>query len=613
MGSGVQVDSGLVRSELEKVLSSETFSRSCRLREFLRFTVENALEGRSDDVKEYAIALSVFHRPESYDPKIDSLVRVEASKLRSKLAHYHRTEGRDDLVAIDLPKGSYVPTFHEMQRGRAPAPNRRLSLGATATLAAIVLLIFLMTYRHAIVPRGAAQPAETLSIAVLPLLDLSPSKDKEYLCNGLAEELITSLSDVPGLRIASRTSAFQYKGTSSDIRRVGDELKVQTVLEGSLRVEGTRIRVISQLISARDGFHLWTHTFDKELAQMSDVQHQVADAIVRSFRTDLKTTKRALVRPPSRNFQAWHHYIRADQLSGHEPLKAVEFYRAAVAADPNYALAWAGMALALLKAAEWGEAKSGDVLPLAVEAAGRALSVDPRLAESHLAVAQVKVSDKQDWSGAERAFTRAIELDPTYLDARLAYARLLLMPTGQFPRAIQELQRALALHPDSNHLLNELANAYIKDRQYAKAVEPLLASQRISQAQPAAWVYQGMVETGLGHYEQALQHFYTAASLRRTAWVISHLGYVYAKLGHTDKAKKTLAELAEMREGKPAYDYEAAAVHVALGDAQAAFAALNRAIANQPLELIWVKLDYRFDDLRADPEFRTLLRKVRLE
>ena len=613
MGSGLQVDSGLVRSELEKVLSSETFSRSGRLREFLGFTVKNALEGRSDDLKEYAIALNVFHRPESYDPKIDSLVRVEASKLRSKLALYYRTEGRDDPIAIDLPKGSYVPTFHETQRGRAPALNRRLLVGATATLAAVVLLIFLIMHRQAIVPRGAAQPAGTLSIAVLPFLDLSPSKDKEYLCSGLAEELITSLNDLPGLRIASRTSTFQYKGTSADIRRVADELKVQTVLEGSLRVEGTQIRVISQLISARDGFHLWTHTFDSELAQMSDVQHQIADAIVRSFRTDLKTTKRALVRPPSRNSEAWHHYIRADQLSGHEPPKAVEFYRAAVAADPNYALAWAGLALALLKAADWGEAKSGDVVPLAVEAARRALTVDPGLAESHLAVAHARVSDKQDWAGAERAFTRAIELDPTYLDARLAYARLLLMPTGQFSRAIQELQRALALHPDSNHLLNELANAYIKARQYAKAIEPLLASQRISQSQPAAWVYLGMAETGLGHYEQALQHFYAAASRRRTAWVIGHLGYVYAKLGRTDEARKALAELEEMREGKPAYDYEIAAVHTALGDAQAAFAALNRAIANQPLEMIWAKLDYRFDDLRADPEFRTLLRKIRLE
>jgi serine/threonine-protein kinase len=612
MGSGVQVESGLVRSQLEKVLSSETFSRSGRLREFLRFTVENTLEGRSDDVKEYAIALSVFHRPETYDPKIDSLVRVEASKLRSKLALYYRTEGRDDPVAIDLPKGSYVPTFQEAH-GRAPALHRRLPIRATTSLAAVALLILLLAYRQTVVPGGAVQPAGTLSIAVLPYLDLSPSKDKEYLCSGLAEELTTSLSDLPGLRIASRTSAFQYKGPSADIRRVGDELKVQTVLEGSLRVEGTRIRVISQLISATDGFHLWTHTFEKELAQMSDVQHQIAEAIVQSFRTDLKTTKRALVRPPSRNLQAWHHYIRADQLSGYEPLKAVEFYRAAVAADPNYALAWAGMALALLKAADWGEAKPRDVLPLAVEAAGRALTAGRGLAESHLAVAHARISDKQDWAGAERAFTRAIELDPTYLDARLAYARLLLTPTGQFSRAIQELQRALALHPDSNHLLNELANVYIKARQYADAIEPLQASQRISRTQPAAWVYLGMAETGLGRYEQALQHFHTAASLRRTAWVIGHLGYVYAKLGRTDGARKALAELEEMREGKPVYNYEIAAVHTALGDARAAFAALNRAMLNQPLEMIWVKLDYRFDDLRGDPEFRTLLRRIRLE
>jgi TolB-like protein/Flp pilus assembly protein TadD len=611
MGSHSQVDSRLVRTQLDKIVSSETFSRSDRLCEFLRFTVESAVEGRSGDLKEYTIALNVFHRPESYDPKIDSLVRVEASKLRAKLALYYQTEGRDDTVRIEIPKGSYVPAFHHTLRALPPVLNRRFLFGTTAAVAA-VSLIFLIAYL-ANIPRPVSRPAGTLAIAVLPFLDLSPSKDKEYLCDGLTEELITSLADLPALQIISRTSAFLYKRNATDIRRVAEELNVQAVLEGSLRVDGSRIRVISQLISARDGFHLWTYTYDQEVAQMPNSLRRIAGALARRFRMDLKTTRRALTLPPSRSEEAWRHYIRADQLRVREPLKAVEFYRSAVAADPNYSLAWAGLAMALMTAVDWGEARLTDVLPKAAEAADRALAAGATFAESHLAAAHVKVSHKQDWAGAERAFRRAIELDPTYLEARLDYAYRVLMPTGQFTEAVNELSRALALYPDSNLLLNQLANAYIKARQYGKAIEPLQASQGISQNQPAAWVFLGMAETGLGQYEEALQRFHAAASLRRTPWVISHLGYTYAKLGRTDEARKAVAELEEKLEGKPACDYEAATVHAALGNTEAAFAALDRAVASQPLEMIWIKVDYRFDGLRADPRFGRLLRKMRLE
>ena len=397
------------------------------------------------------------------------------------------------------------------------------------------------------------------------------------------------------------------------MRRIGEELRVQAVLEGSLRIEGSRIRVITQLINTRDGFHLWTHTYDRDIAEISDIQHEVADAIFRRFRIDLRTTRRALVQPPSRNVEAWHHYIRAAYLSRSEPLKSVELYRVAVTSDPNYALAWAGLSLAWVKAVDWEEARPRDIFPKAADAARRALAIDATLAEAHQAVARVKVYSEHDWVGAEQAFRRAIELDPTYLEARLDYAQLVLIPTERFDQAVQELQRALALYPDSHLLLNELANAYIKARQYDKAVEPLEASQKIHQRQLAPWVFLGMVATGLGDYEQALERFQKAASIRRTAWVLSHLGSTYAKLGRREDALRVGAELGQGPPGRPAFDYELATIYATLGDKEAAFSALDRAEASQAQGLLWINVDHRLDELRADSRFGRLVKKMRLD
>lgn len=598
-----------IQSALDHVIAGRTFARAGAVTSLLRHVVEKAASGHADEIKEYTIALEVFGRS-SYDTRIDSLVRVQAAKLRKMLATYYETEGRGDPVRIEIPKGSYVPAFHEVLPVQPPQSARRLRLGVIAGI--VAALIAFASYRLLVKRLPAPKPAPTPSIAVLPFIDMSPSKDKQYLADGLTEELITSLTGLAVLRVASRTSVSQYTARPVDLRHMGEALRVHAVLEGSLRIEGSRIRVIAQLINTRDGFHLWTQTYERDIAELSDIQHEVADAIFRRFRSDLKTTRRALVRPPSPNVEAWNHYVRAAYISHYEPLKGVEYYQAAVTADPNYALAWAGMSLAWVMAVDWGEVNPRDVLPKAADAARRALALDATLAEAQQAVGRVKVYYEQDWAGAGQALRRAIELDPTYLEARLDYA-LVLIPTGRSDRAVEELQRALALDPDSNVHLNQLANAYIKGRQYSKALEPLEASQKISQSQPALWVYLGMAETGLGHYDQALQRFQKAASIRRTPWVLGHLGFTYAKLGRRDDAIKVVAELEQVPPGKPAYDFEIATIYAALGEKDTAFAALDRAEANQSQGLLWIKVDYRVDDLRADPRFGRLLKKLRLD
>ena len=268
-----------VKAAVDRIIAGQTFAHSDALASLLRYVVEKAASGHADEIKEYTIALEVFGRS-SYDAQIDSLVRVQAAKLRKRLATYYETEGRGEPVHIEIPKGSYVPTFHEVLPVQPPESGRRLRLGVTAGIV-VAALIAIAAYRWLVKPLPAPQPAPTPSIAVLPFVDMSPSKDKEYLCEGLTEELITSLSGLPGLRVASRTSVSQYRARPVDVRHIGETLKVQAVLEGSLRIEGSRIRVIAQLVNTRDGFHLWTRTYERDIAELSDIQHEVADAIFR--------------------------------------------------------------------------------------------------------------------------------------------------------------------------------------------------------------------------------------------------------------------------------------------------------------------------------------------
>ncbi len=386
-------------------------------------------------------------------------------------------EGKNEAVREDTLAPS---TMRQVKRGLRSKRNLLVTAGIAFALLALALS-YLWRARQR---QPASQPLGTPSIAVLPFQDMSPSKDKEYLCDGLTEELIASLTGLADLRVASRTSVSQYRGRAIDLRRIGEELKVQAVLEGSLRIEGSRIRVIVQLVNTRDGFHLWTHTYDGDIAEISDIQHQVADAIFRRFRIDLPTTRRPLVQPPSRNVEAWHHYIRAAYLSRSQtPQIGSNCIGSLLPPIPITRSAWAGVSLAWVKAVQWEESPYRHIS----EGTGRGpreVAIDATLAEAHQAVARGEFYYEREWEPGGRS-AHAVELDPTYLEARLDYAQLVLIPTRSVSKqTMQELEQG-PLHCIQIVIffLNELANAYIKARQYDKAVEGLEASQKIHQRQ----------------------------------------------------------------------------------------------------------------------------------
>jgi adenylate cyclase len=238
-----------VQAEVAKILASQHFAHAGRLSRFLQFTVDETLAGHADHLKEYAIATSVFDRKDSFDPRTDAIVRVQAVALRTRLKEYYTTSGLDDPVIIEYTKGSYAPVLR--YRADVDRPVK---------------------------PAGDA-PAGPPSIAVLPFVNMSSDREYEYFSDGLTEELISALSNVKGMRVVARTSVFRFKGKSEDVRKIGAELNANMVLEGSVRKSGDRLRITVQLIDVANGYHTWSRTYRVEIKDLFTVQEEIARAI----------------------------------------------------------------------------------------------------------------------------------------------------------------------------------------------------------------------------------------------------------------------------------------------------------------------------------------------
>ncbi len=247
-----------IRAQLDKILAGDAFIRSVRLSGFLRFVVQNALRGQSDQLKEYTIALEVYQRPPSFDSTLDPIVRVETRRLRATLEKYYGGEGLHDLIRIEIPKGRYVPVFTAM---RPSARQKRT-------------------------------PGRLCSIAVLPFANLSADPEQEYFCDGLTDELINALGHLEGLRVAARCSVYSFRAAHQDVRRIGKQLNVHIVLEGSVRKLGDRLRITAMLISVADGYHLWSERYDCETKDVFAVQDEISWAIVKPLATRLAGERR---------------------------------------------------------------------------------------------------------------------------------------------------------------------------------------------------------------------------------------------------------------------------------------------------------------------------------
>jgi len=464
----------------------------------------------------------------------------------------------------------------------------------------------------------AAQAQRELppSIAVLSFSDLSSERDQEYFCAGLSEELISSLTRLQGLRVASRTSAFQYRDRAVDVRTIGSELNVRTVLEGSVRKAGNRLRITVQLTDVQAGYSLWSARYDREMQDIFAIQEEIAESIADTLRKTFDIPLQgAAIQRQTANLEAYHAYLRGryfwNKRTEEDLRKGIRLFQEAIEKDPRFALAHAGLADSHVLLGIYGAASPLEVMPEAREAAARALELDKTLAEAHTSLACVSAVYDWDWPAAEESFQRAIRLAPGYATAHQWYAINYLTPLMRFEEAAAELQTALELDPLSLPVSTSLAIQLFYARDTTAAAEQCRRVLEIDPDFPLARFFLGLCHAEEGRPQEAVQELKAAARDRR-AEMLAGLGYTYGRYGAKQEARTVLEELVERSRQHYISPALIAQVQVGLGDLESALEWLGRAFEVHATELAWLRVRPFFERLHGEPAFDELLDRLGL-
>ena len=499
----------------------------------------------------------------------------------------------------------------ERTPGTGPVSKRATTavvLAAIGVLAAAPGLVWYFWWRE----RGAPQAQQTASIAVLPFVNLSGNKDDEYFSDGMTEEIINALANVEGLRVVARTSAFSFKGRNATVRTIAQELNVATVLEGSVRRDGSHVRVAAQLINAHDGYHVWSKTYDREIKSVFALEDELARAITDALRPRL-VREAALVQPATTNAEAHDLYLKGRSLWAKRTPEAfrsaMQLFEQAIAIDPKYALAESGLSDCYSLLVNYGTALPAEALPKAKLHALKAQELDDTLAEVHASLATVH-EHEFDWAGAEREYKRAIELRPGYATAHQWYA-LLLAKIGRVREAREELERARELDPSSLIINTNLQiQAYLK-REYDHSIEEGEKVLRLDPSWAMARAFLAIAYLQTGRTAQARSVLDGAPA--PSNWLEVVRAMVLAAEGDRRGAQQKLAEAERRFATEPTPRASLAAAHLALGDKDGAFAWLEKGIAERDQSVNGLKGDPLWDPIRPDPRFVALLQKMNLQ
>ncbi|MGE4057079.1 MAG: tetratricopeptide repeat protein, partial [Vicinamibacterales bacterium] len=462
-----------IRQALDRVLSSAGFSKNARLSQFLRFVVERHLEGREAELKESIVGVEVFGRLPGFDPKVDGIVRTEAIRLRARLEKYYSSEGKNDTLVIELPKGGYRPAFRERSLApEAPSARSRPLRHGRIALAALFLsaTIGSVWWWRPVSPMS-------LTIAVLPFENLSRHTNGDNVADSLTDQLINSLALVEGLTVPSRTSSFALRDRAVTAAQAGSQLRADYLVEGSIVQADDRVRLSVALIRVRDERRVWSGRFDRDLANIFTADDDIAREVVETLQLKVGPERRTDANP-----QAYALYLRARQVMASFPTQgrpiveaALELYAQAIAKDASYALAYAGMAdtyLAVERNVGVAPKLGPDLLTQAKSAAARALELDPLLSEAHSSLASVHAREYK-WEAAERSFRRAIQLNPNNAIAHLELGSNVLLMQGRVDEGLDEVRDALRLDPLSPSVNTEYGRALFWARRYDAAVNQL--------------------------------------------------------------------------------------------------------------------------------------------
>jgi len=481
---------------------------------------------------------------------------------------------------------------------------------------AAVLLILLIVAGFYLF-KGRQEAIE--SIAVLPLENLSGSPEQEYFADGITEELISNLTQIGALkRVISRTSVMKYKGIRKTLPEIARELNVDVILEGSVQTSGQRVRITVQLIEAKSDRNIWSRSYERDLRDILALQSELARAIAREIKVVLTPGEQArLAKTRTVIPEAYQLYLKGrhfwNKRTEENLNKAIESFKKAIELDPNYALAYVGLADAYNMLGSYVFLPSNKAYPKAEAAAVKALEIDDTLAEAYTSLAFVKYRFDLDWFGAEADFNWAIGLNPSYATAHAWYGTL-LRDMGRFDEALTELERARELDPLSLPINTSIGFVFYFARQYDQAIEQCEKALELDADFP--WGHDVLGESYLQKslFEEAIKEIQKAVTLSAgSTEYLAALGHAYAVAGIRDEALKILEELHERSKQRYVPQYEMALIYVALGQGDQALELLEQAYRERSSSLVLLKVDPRLDSLRLDPRFTALLEKMGLE
>jgi len=461
-------------------------------------------------------------------------------------------------------------------------------------------------------PAKASSPA---SIAVLPFANLSADKENEYFSDGLAEDVIDALTRVPGLQVTARTSSFAFRGREADVREIGTKLNVSHILEGSVRKAGNRVRVTAQLVKTADGYHLWSDRWDRELADVFAIQDEISRSIVEKLRVEL-AGERPLAKRHTENIEAYMLYLQArPQIYLFTPeslAKSMDFLERAIAGDPGYALAYAGMAVCYFHMAFFGFMPVREGWAKARSFAETALALDAGLAEAHAVLGVAHICHDYDWKQGERELRRAMKLNPESQEVSASYDYFWLVQTGKYQESIAECHRALARDPLSPFQHWRLALRYMLTRQFDLAIGEFEKAIHLDENYFSAHGHIPLALLALGRIPEALAVAESFAASVRFPVAMAFCGLVYGAAGRPEEARRLLAQLHEIARSAYVPPTWLALIHAGLGETAKVFECLDQAVEARDGMIFHLRFIPQLDAIRQDPRYQAFLRKINL-
>ncbi len=574
-------------AQLDRILSSKAFRQADRLKRFLTFTVNETLAGRGEQLKEFVIGVEVFSKGPSFDPRSDPIVRVQARRLRAQLARYYREEGQSDEMLIELPKGGYTPAFRSFR-------------GLLAKRAAPSTLVSRNT------------------ILLTPFADHSAAGDQKHFCDGLAQEIVHTLTGLDTIRlVAWRNPAADDSG--SDPRDAAARDNAAMILTGSVRKSGAEVRIVVSLVDAVNGCYIWSEAFDRGIDNIFAVQQEIARSVGERLRTEIEGTGSPKgTRRPAGNLAAHNLYSQGryhlNQRTEEGLRKALEFFERALGEDAQYSLAYSGLADAYGLLGHYGVMPPAEVWTKAASNAAWSVLQDEQSAEAHTSLAHVKCTQDWDWSGAEMEFLRAISLDPRYPTAHHWYSVSCLAPQGRLDEAMEQMLTAQALDPISSIIARDVAVVHYYRRDLGAALDQCDHNIELNPHFPPAYWILGLVQEQRGDFDESAAAFQRAIQLSpQSPKMHAALARTLALSGKHDEARRILADLDELAVKRYVSPSDLASLHFALADRELGFQWLQKAFHDRSFEVMCSRVDPRFDPVRDDPRFAPLVSQLGLD